>query len=73
MSVAGFDTIEEKFLQQAGVERSTMMGFPSLRSHEEFFASLEPQTGYREWVKVPDFAEQRWTALVAEARRLVAS
>ena len=102
MSVAGYEAIEEKFLQETGVERSTMMGFPCLRSHGEFFASLELHTGhlivklheqrvaelvddgigdpfapngrvFREWVKIPDFDEERWTALVAEAKRFVAS
>ena len=41
-----FWTLAEPLLQQAGVTRSTMMGFPCLRLNGDFFASCDHRTGY---------------------------
>jgi hypothetical protein len=40
-----FWALAEPLLQQAGVTRSTMMGFPCLRLDGDFFASCDPRTG----------------------------
>jgi hypothetical protein len=42
---ARFWDLADPLLQQAGVTRSTMMGFPCLRLDGEFFASCDPRTG----------------------------
>lgn len=41
-----FWTLAEPLLQQAGVTRSTMMGFPCLRLNGDFFASCDHRTGH---------------------------
>jgi len=46
MPIEGYRAIEQQFLHQAGVERSTMMGFPCLRANGEFFAAIEPKTDH---------------------------
>ena len=40
-----FWRLADPLLQQAGVTRSTMMGFPCLRLDGDFFASCDPRTG----------------------------
>ncbi len=40
-----FWTLAEPLLARTGVTRSTMMGFPCLRLHGDFFASWDPQHG----------------------------
>lgn len=40
-----FWTLAEPLLEQAGVSRSTMMGFPCLRLNGDFFASCDHRTG----------------------------
>ena len=40
-----FWALAEPLLQQAGVSRSTMMGFPCLRLNGDFFASCDHGTG----------------------------
>jgi hypothetical protein len=40
-----FWELAEPLLQQAGVTRSTMMGFPCLRLGGDFFASFDRRTG----------------------------
>jgi hypothetical protein len=40
-----FWAIAEPLLARPGVTRSTMMGFPCLRLHGDFFASCDPSTG----------------------------
>jgi hypothetical protein len=42
---ARFWELAEPFLDQAGVTRSTMMGFPCLRLHGDFFATCDRRTG----------------------------
>jgi hypothetical protein len=42
---ARFWELAEPFLDQAGVTRSTMMGFPCLRLHGDFFATYDRRTG----------------------------
>lgn len=41
-----FWALAEPLLEQAGVTRSTMMGFPCLRLNGDFFASCDHRTGY---------------------------
>jgi hypothetical protein len=40
-----FWSLAERLLEQAGVTRSTMMGFPCLRLEGVFFASCDHRTG----------------------------
>ena len=40
-----FWTLSEPLLEQSGVSRSTMMGFPCLRLNGDFFASCDRRTG----------------------------
>jgi hypothetical protein len=40
-----FWALAEPLLEQAGVTRSTMMGFPCLRLNGDFFASCDHRTG----------------------------
>jgi hypothetical protein len=40
-----FWSLAEPLLEQAGVTRSTMMGFPCLRLDGDFFASCDHRTG----------------------------
>jgi len=40
-----FWALAEPLLARPGVARSTMMGFPCLRLHGDFFASCDPRTG----------------------------
>ena len=40
-----FWALAEPLLEQAGVTRSTMMGFPCLRLNGDFFACLDRRTG----------------------------
>ena len=42
---ARFWELAQPLLDQAGVSRSTMMGFPCLRLHGEFFATCDRRTG----------------------------
>ena len=42
---ARFWELAAPLLAEAGVTRSTMMGFPCLRLHGEFFASCDRRTG----------------------------
>lgn len=55
-----FWSLAEPLLQQAGVTRSTMMGFPCLRLDGEFFASSDRRTGHL----VIKLNEQRVSALI---------
>jgi hypothetical protein len=61
---ARFWELAAPLLDQAGVTRSTMMGFPCLRLHGEFFASVDRRTGDL----VVKLDEDRVTRLVDEAR-----
>ena len=40
-----FWELAQPLLNQAGVTRSTMMGFPCLRLHGDFFATIDRRTG----------------------------
>lgn len=40
-----FWSVAEPLLSVNGVEKSTMMGFPCLRVHGAFFASVHPESG----------------------------
>ncbi len=51
-------------LDQAGVTRSTMMGYPCLRLHGDFFACLDRRTG----ALVVKLDEEQVGALVAAGR-----
>lgn len=42
---ARFWELAQPLLDQAGVTRSTMMGFPCLRLHGDFFATCDRRTG----------------------------
>jgi hypothetical protein len=42
---ARFWELAQPLLDEAGVTRSTMMGFPCLRLHGDFFATCDRQTG----------------------------
>lgn len=42
---ARFWELAQPLLDQAGVTRSTMMGFPCLRLHGDFFATCDRKTG----------------------------
>lgn len=59
-----FWELAEPFLLRSGVTRSTMMGFPCLRLHGQFFASADRANGNL-LVKLP---EARVDALVAAGR-----
>lgn len=56
---ARFWALAEPLLEQAGVTRSTMMGFPCLRLDGDFFASCDHRTGEL----VVKLDEQRVSAL----------
>ena len=43
--VARFWELAQPLLDQAGVTRSTMMGFPCLRLHGDFFATCDRRSG----------------------------
>lgn len=47
-----YDDLADELCQAAGVEPSTMMGFPCLRHDGDFFASWDPNA-HRLIVKVP--------------------
>lgn len=57
-----FWTLAEPLLEQAGVTRSTMMGFPCLRLDGDFFASCDRRTGEL----VVKLDEQRVATLIDE-------
>ncbi len=59
-----FWSLAEPLLQQAGVTRSTMMGFPCLRLNGRFFASCDHRTGHL----VVKLDEQRVTAMLDVGR-----
>ena len=59
-----FWSLAEPLLEQAGVTRSTMMGFPCLRLDGDFFASCDHRTGSL----VVKLDESRVTALVEAGR-----
>jgi hypothetical protein len=61
---ARFWALAEPLLQQAGVTRSTMMGFPCLRLDGDFFASCDRRSGEL----VVKLDEARVNALVAAGR-----
>jgi hypothetical protein len=61
---ARFWELAEPLLEQAGVTRSTMMGFPCLRLDGDFFASCDHRTGEL----VVKLDEARVTELVAAGR-----
>jgi hypothetical protein len=42
---ARFWELAQPLLEEAGVTRSTMMGFPCLRLHGDFFATCDRRTG----------------------------
>ena len=60
---ARFWELAAPLLDQAGVTRSTMMGFPCLRLQGQFFASVDRRTGDL----VVKLDEDRVSRLVAEA------
>ena len=41
-----FWKLAEPLLDQAGVTRSTMMGYPCLRLHGDFFATIDRRSGH---------------------------
>lgn len=41
-----FWKLAQPLLDQTGVTRSTMMGFPCLRLHGDFFATIDRRTGH---------------------------
>jgi hypothetical protein len=41
-----FWELAQPLLDQTGVTRSTMMGFPCLRLHGDFFATIDRRTGH---------------------------
>ena len=59
-----FWTLAKPLLTQAGVTRSTMMGFPCLRLDGDFFASCDPRSGDL----VVKLTEDRATALIDAGR-----
>jgi hypothetical protein len=59
-----FWKLANPFLTQAGVTRSTMMGFPCLRLAGDFFASCDRRTGHL----VIKLNEERATALIDAGR-----
>jgi hypothetical protein len=59
-----FWKLAEPLLPQAGVTRSTMMGFPCLRLAGDFFASCDRRTGQL----VVKLNEKRATALIDAGR-----
>lgn len=48
-----YQDVSEETLAEAGVERSTMMGFPCLRLDGKFFASLDREESHDLVVKLP--------------------
>ena len=67
MSTPGEDRfweLAEPLLSSPGVSRSTMMGFPCLRLHGEFFATCDRRTGDL----VVKLDEQQVTRLVDDGR-----
>ena len=59
-----FWKLADPLLTQAGVTRSTMMGFPCLRLAGDFFASCDRRTGHL----VIKLNEERATALIEAGR-----
>ena len=57
-----FEELKAEFTSQDGVEPGTMMGFPCLRIHQEFFASAHHESGNL-IIKLP---AQRVNALIEE-------